>query len=422
MSFDELDTKSRDAADMHQPSYKEHAWSNMEDLLDQHLPQKKNNYKRYFFWFLAFLVSTSLMMIWLNRDPVSTQTSIPVEKIQESEIPISPNQPGVIEDDKMGVGNEKTNSFELQPGSLSDVEGFQKTIKKMDLKNPFTNKSSSSSTDQSGNFVNPDFITGNNKDFTLDEWRPSSNTLLSGKASLLINDDYGSLTDQFNNKQDVPVTYPLPELEKSTAGRKSFLQKISFTASAGPSVSSVSINNPGRVTTMYGAGIKYKINNKWSLGTGFLINKKIYAAGKEDYRPPASFWNYYTNLLNVDADCDVLEIPLTVSYSINKTRKHEWIASTGISNYIMKKETYDYSYKDNAGQIQNREWSVANNNLHNFSALTLSAGYKHHINNRVSILIEPNVKIPLKGVGYGKVKFYNAATLITLQVNPFVKK
>src|SRR5690606_25082759 len=167
MSFDELDKKIRDAADMHQPSYKEHAWANMEDLLDQHLPQKKNNYKRYFFWFLAFLVSTSLMMIWLNRDPVSTQTSIPVEKIQESEIPISPNQPGVIEDDKMGIGNDKTNSSELQPGSLADAEGVQTTITKMALKTPFTNTSSSSSPAQSGNLVNRDFRTGNNTDFTL---------------------------------------------------------------------------------------------------------------------------------------------------------------------------------------------------------------------------------------------------------------
>src|SRR5690606_22344924 len=149
-----------------------------------------------------------------------------------------------------------------------------------------------------------------------------------------------SLFDHYNNSLNAPIPDPVPGLENHFNGRKSFLQKISFTASAGPSVSSVR-SNPGRITTLYGAGIKYAFNNKWSLGSGFFINKKVYAAGKEDYRPPSSFWNYYTNLLGVDADCDVFEIPLSISYSINKSGKHEWIASTGISNYIMIKEIYN---------------------------------------------------------------------------------
>src|SRR5690606_38831189 len=124
----------------------------------------------------------------------------------------------------------------------------------------------------------------------------------SGKVSIIKNDfDQTSLFDHFNKSLKVPLPASLPELENKVSGRKSFLQKISITASAGPSVSSVNFNDAGRMTTLYGAGIKYAINNRWSLGTGFFFNKKIYAAGKEDYRPPASFWNYYTNLLGVDA-------------------------------------------------------------------------------------------------------------------------
>ena len=68
MSFEELDKKIRDAADMHQPSYNEKAWTKMEHLLDKHLPQKKDHKKRFIFWMMAFIICTSLLMIWLNRD------------------------------------------------------------------------------------------------------------------------------------------------------------------------------------------------------------------------------------------------------------------------------------------------------------------------------------------------------------------
>ncbi len=426
MSFEELDKKIRDAADMHQPSYNEKAWTKMEHLLDKHLPQKKDPRKRFIFWMIAFLISTSLLMIWLNTDlskqhAISTATeenaqknvphAIQPEKKLNDDHKILKNNPAGTA--KMIQGNTTAQNINITtPGKLKQHQtaGNFNNIQYNTLQYPL-----SSTRNQSTSVNNPLVNETNPEPFIkLPAEKMNANNLF----------DKSILAKYFNSDQraDIPSNIPPVLNEENSNGKRSFAQKLFIAVSAGPSVSSVGMNNPGKVTAQYGGSIKYALNNKWTIGTGFFINKKVYAAGKDDYRPPAGYWTYYTDLLNVDADCDVYEIPLTVSYSIKKSSKHEWLASTGVSSYLMKKETYNYLYKNQSGQVLNREWSIERKNLHPLSALTLSAGYRHHINQRTSILIEPNFKIPLKGVGYGKVKFYNAGTLVTLQVKPFAKK
>ena len=63
-----------------------------------------------------------------------------------------------------------------------------------------------------------------------------------------------------------------------------------------------------------------------------------------------------------------------------------------------------------------------NENSHIFSVLNLSGGYQHHLSDRVSVMGEPYVKIPVSGVGYGKVKLNSAGVLFTVSVRPFLKK
>jgi hypothetical protein len=94
----------------------------------------------------------------------------------------------------------------------------------------------------------------------------------------------------------------------------------------------------------------------------------------------------------------------------------------GISSFIMKKESYDYQYKTPAGQTWNYLKEISNENKHFFSVLTLSGGYQYKINNRISLIAEPYIKLPLKGIGYGAIKLNSAGLLFTAAVKPFVKK
>ena len=85
----------------------------------------------------------------------------------------------------------------------------------------------------------------------------------------------------------------------------------------------------------------------------------------------------------------------------------------------MKRETYDYQYKNLNGQVYTHRWTLRDENKHYFSVLTLSGGYQRKINNTFSFLAEPYVKIPMTGVGYGKVKLNSAGVLLSVDIKLF---
>jgi len=88
----------------------------------------------------------------------------------------------------------------------------------------------------------------------------------------------------------------------------------------------------------------------------------------------------------------------------------------------MKKESYDYYYKYPSGYVDTKSWSISNKNQHYFAILDISAGYQYNFNKRVSLISEPYLKIPMVGVGAGKVKLNSGGILFTLSVKPFYKK
>ena len=71
--------------------------------------------------------------------------------------------------------------------------------------------------------------------------------------------------------------------------------------------------------------------------------------------------------------------------------------------------------------LYNRPWTVTNQNKHYFSVVDISAGYEHSINKRFSIIAEPYVKLPLSGIGIGKIKLNSAGVLFTAAIKPFLK-
>ena len=86
----------------------------------------------------------------------------------------------------------------------------------------------------------------------------------------------------------------------------------------------------------------------------------------------------------------------------------------------MKKETYQYFYKYNpAGPTVNRSYTIKNQNNHPFSIMTLSAGYQRSLTKHISFIAEPYFKVPLTGVGAGKVKLNSTGVSFTIAVSPF---
>jgi hypothetical protein len=191
-----------------------------------------------------------------------------------------------------------------------------------------------------------------------------------------------------------------------------------FSASAGPDLSWVK-NNTGEIELLTGFGMGYTFKDRWTIRTGFYSSNKVYSATPNEYKPATPPMNI-DYLTNIDANCKVYEIPVTVSYNFARTEKQNFFGSAGLSSFIMKKEQYVYEYYyPGVNQTFHYTHTENNQNKHYFSVLSLSAGYQRKISKVFSVVVEPYLKLPLGGVGYGKVKLNSTGILFSVNVSPF---
>ena len=167
-----------------------------------------------------------------------------------------------------------------------------------------------------------------------------------------------------------------------------------------------------------GVLINYQLNRRLQLRTGFLTSRKVYQAGEGDYHPPKIFWNYVSKLEHVDANCLIYEIPLLLQYRLGKQANSPWALSAGLSSLLMKKESYDYDFIDLAGQDRYMTGEYENYSNHFFSTFHLSGSYRLSLSKRWNLGVEPYVKLPLSGVGYGKVRLYSAGIMLSATIHP----
>ena len=156
-----------------------------------------------------------------------------------------------------------------------------------------------------------------------------------------------------------------------------------------------------------GLFLRYHFNNRLSLSVAAVYAKKIYGATPKDYKFP-----YPTNYVRIDADCNVLDVPLNVNYTFLDRPKSTWSAMAGASSYFMLKEKYDYYWANNTKRT--REFS--NQNQHYFSVLNLGVTYERKTSGRLKWGLQPYVKVPLNGVGEGKVKLSSAGVSLQLSL------
>ena len=459
MQFDQIDKKIKEAADHHHPAYDEKAWSGMEKLLNKHLPQKKENRKRFIFFLLLLLglggtglliakpwkgkkaIPVTEQIIQQKSPGISTSVNEQQKEIAKTEISvhqdnitindtttiqnsnksttdllaiyplidlskksispkknsnyIRPPAPAITRSEKVGQGNNQYNNIQRQESTI---------------KNTLTDAKTRSTAETSGQFA----------EMVIPEKK--QNELLVAKSLVI------ETTNPVINEQAEPgeVKEATAITQNSKANDKKKNKKTNsffVTLSAGPDVNYVSNGKLGTMKLVAGGGIGYAIQDRVTIRAGFYSGRKIYTALPDAYHPPAIFYTYYPNLEKVDANCKVVEIPIAISYNFLRKAKQNWFAAASISSYLMKSETYNYFYKYSpSGPTVSRKRTINNENKHYFSALTFSAGYLHTINKSFSLLVEPYLKVPLNGVGYGKVKLRSAGLLFSLCIKPFASK
>lgn len=448
MQSEDMDKKIEEAADHHHPAYDEKAWAGMEKLLDKHLPQKKDDRRRFIFFLLLFLLLGGGAAVLFNQQPGKSEKSIAVKsenkettsgvKIQADKI--TDNKPdqliSPVENKNITTGTVQTDAVrnlkddkpvKLSPRQYQDA--LQNTFipKRRLINNP------SSVTDKVNTDKGVSRVSANNNPSASDI--PVSTVRKPDDEPKSITP--GIVTDKttdIKNEQKLPVETNVQQNDKTEDPKVSNVVKdkkqkskktnsFFISLSASPDISAAGGGEYGKMKLLAGAGLGFTFKDRLTIRSGFYSGRKIYSASPDAYNPPASFWANYPYLQKVDADCKVYEIPLLLSYNFENSAKQHWIVSTGISSYLMKRETYNYFYKYTpTGPIHTRQWTITDQNKHLFSVLTFSGGYQRNISKHFFVSAEPYVKIPLTGVGFGKVKLNSAGIQFTIGLKPFGRK
>jgi hypothetical protein len=168
-------------------------------------------------------------------------------------------------------------------------------------------------------------------------------------------------------------------------------------------------SNPGLDA---GLSLRYHISGKWQLQASILYSSKIYKALPSEYHPKKPDTNY-PGLQQISANCKVLDLALDLRYNLRRTKTGIWFAQTGLSSYWMSQEAYTFNYKT-AGYPSSSSWSISNQDRHPLSILNLSAGYECATSKKVTWQVSPYLKLPLSGIGYGRVHLVSTGVLFSL--------
>jgi hypothetical protein len=467
MLSEDFDKKIKDAADHHHPAYDEKAWLKMERLLDKHLPQEEEKKRRFLFILLFFLLAGGGTWLYFGSHGKATSKIVSENRVdqnrkgnntagspagsKEINSGIQPgHQPTTVTGNQAGKKDENPLSPELRtnnftsatqiPGKPSGRPSNEKIIPAILPKSSLVRinrpggknlKASSTGKEIVAKTAKP-VSSSNDKDPVPDVSAPKQTTDATVKNDLTSQVETKPSENKIaevrkepavskENEKDITAINS-KEQKKSPAAKSKKLRAFSISASVGPDMSIVGLSEMGRMKMVAGAGIGYT-RGRFTLRTGFYTARKVYDAYGDNYHAPSAFYSYYPNFQKVKADCKVYELPLNVSYSFGKKSNRSWFVSAGMSTYIMKRETYDFYYKYTpTSPTVNRKRTIYNSNEHWFSVASISGGYQHKINNTISIAAEPYVKIPVTGIGFGKVKLNSAGILVSAVITPFHAK
>ena len=243
-----------------------------------------------------------------------------------------------------------------------------------------------------------------------------------GQMALKNESDSAALIRKANalaNSKDVYGRVEQQEIESSVRKKmeSALTQKqhdLILSALAAPDISTVKSSKPSKISTNLGMTATYAFTQKISVTSGAVYSKKYYNYGNSGDNPSGNTWE-------VDADCNVLDIPLNVNYKILHKKKLSVSVNTGLSSYFMLKEKYQYTVgQPGAEKVTNVEFD--NQNQHIFGIANVSVSFDHQISDNVSVGVQPFAKLPLTGIGNNNANLKSAGVSFSLNIGLFPSK
>jgi hypothetical protein len=171
---------------------------------------------------------------------------------------------------------------------------------------------------------------------------------------------------------------------------------------AGPDLSSVRGSDQSTLSENVGILYSYPVVNRLSISLGATYAKKNYKSDYSLYSPANP--PVLTEMPSmVNAECDVIDIPLTANYTVLKNKKIKFNVSAGLSSYFMLKEKYTFEYGGNPENKRSAVYEISGENQHIFGVADFSISLEKKVNDKINVGIKPFLKMPLTGIGYGRV-------------------
>jgi len=185
------------------------------------------------------------------------------------------------------------------------------------------------------------------------------------------------------------------------------------------SVSSMSGDKPG---SSIGLTADYQFAHRWYVGSGLLLDRKNYAAAPQNFHVPQGYDGMpYINY--VKGSFSMLEIPLNLRYDFSVAGNTLFFATAGLSSYVATTESCNYYYFPNpSGRQGSKNLHYANRPDYLFSALNLSVGVEMGINNTMSVLVAPYVKVPVRNIGFGQVQLSSVGINFIFEFTPVLSR
>ena len=214
-----------------------------------------------------------------------------------------------------------------------------------------------------------------------------------------------------------------PSIEKSIDLKETSASRLSLGLAFSPDINSVSGFKTSKLGQSFGLYANYRLSPRFSISSGIAYSTKLYSAQPNQYKAPWAYSNAAKYAESIDADCRVLDVPVNLNYNLYKSPKRTMFVSAGVSSYFMLKEKYTLIAANQPGYptYPDRSYEYSKQNAHLLSVLNLSAGVAKPLNKQTSLVIEPYARLPLAGVGEGKVNLKSIGLNLQLQYN-FSKK
>ncbi len=441
-----IDALFQEGSEQYDFTYREDAWSSMDEMLDKQ--EKKKKY-RFIVWWLVVGLAGLTGIFGLKYYNSTNELAKSPEQFENN---IVRTEKAVSNDEKLSTTDnaelsktttqnttpvvtknkdlETAEIFNTQSEAVTPTE-LPKVLDDEQLEvNPYTEKHSTTYENlsrvakaQEGlipeKFRTTSKINTAQKQIGIVSSVSTPERVEHTKPGLMLPSSKVSL---LSNKSDALSSIKLPKINNTDTEiggdeKPKSKKRFSFGLTAGSEFSFLRGEGEGKAGYFVGFELGYQINNHFELMTGVGVSKKRYAGAGENYNVKSGFWTDEIVPMEFRGSGTVIEIPLSVNYYFNDVNENGWFTNLGVTTYLMSNEWYDFIYDPTITRTDLKtSWNDKMENKHLLGVAQVSFGYQRTIGKHTSLQISPYAKIPLTGIGTGSVNLFSTGIRLTARL------